>query len=175
MKSLLFALPVIALSTTAMAESAGMPPYTIDPGPHAGNWEATLTGTGRSDDDLDQNLMGVTASIGYYFSKNVLVGFKQRLLYTDPGDNSFFNGASVFQAAYQWDLARWQPYVGFNIGGQYGAQLTDDGVFGPEVGLKYFVNESTFVFGNIAYETSIIDDCCTEGTFPYSLGIGFNF
>ncbi|MGH8581067.1 MAG: hypothetical protein ACREVK_13455 [Gammaproteobacteria bacterium] len=175
MKSLLFALPVIALSTTAMAESAGMPPYTLDPGPHAGNWEATLAGTGFSNDDLDRNIMNVTGSIGYYFSKNVLLSFRQRLIYSDPGDNSLFNGASIFQAAYQWDLAKWQPYVGVNAGGAYGSQITDDGIFGVEGGLKYYVNESTFVFGNIAYETSIIQDCCSDGVFPYSLGIGFNF
>ncbi|MGH8593887.1 MAG: hypothetical protein ACREV3_08530, partial [Gammaproteobacteria bacterium] len=69
MKSLLFAFPVFALSTAAMAESAGMPPYTLDPGPHAGTWEATLTGTGQSDTEFDSPNFGVTGSIGHYFTK----------------------------------------------------------------------------------------------------------
>lgn len=174
MKGLFFALPVIALNTVAMAESAGMPPYTLDPGPHAGNWEATLTGSGQSDVDFDTNGIGVTGSLGYYFTKNVLLTFKQGVNYRDDEDTGFINGRSVLQAAYQWDLARWQPYLGVNVGGQYGPRLRDDGVFGPEAGIKYYVNESTFLFGNIAYETPI-GECCKDGTIPYALGIGFNF
>lgn len=174
MKSLLFALPVIALSTAAMAESGGMPPYTLDPGPHAGNWEATLSGAGQSDDDFNDADFGVIGSIGYYFSKNVLVTFKQGLTFSGQGSSDTFNARSVFQGAYQWDLGRWQPYLGLNLGGIYGANINDDGVVGPEAGLKYYVNESTFMFGNIAYET-LIDNCCTNGNIPYALGIGFNF
>ena len=84
------------------------------------------------------------------------------------------NGRSIFQAAYQWDLARWQPYLGLNLGGIYGAGIEDNGVWGPEGGLKYFVNESTFIFGSVSYEM-IIDSCCHDGVIPYSLGIGFDF
>lgn len=174
MKRLLFALPVIALSTTAMAESTGMPPYTLDFGPHAGNWEATLSGTGQSDNDFNDADFGVAGSIGYYFSKNIVVTFKQALNYSGVGPSDTFNARSVFQAAYQWDLGRWQPYLGLNLGGIYGAVVEDDGVVGPEAGLKYYVNESTFMFGNIAYE-SLIGSCCTDGNIPYSVGIGFNF
>ena len=46
MMKLFFALSGIAFSTVAMAQSTGMPPYTPDPGPVAGNWETTLSGTG---------------------------------------------------------------------------------------------------------------------------------
>jgi len=174
MKSLLFALPVIALSTTAMAESAGMPPYTLDPGPHAGNWEATLTGTGQSDDSFDSPNFGVTGSIGYYFSKNVLLAFRQGLQYDDAGGSTLVNGSSVFLGAYQWDFAKWQPYLGVDLGGLYGAGVKDDGIVGPEGGVKYFVNESTFIFGSIAYLVPI-SECCNDGVIPYSLGIGFDF
>ncbi|MGH8604348.1 MAG: hypothetical protein ACREXR_16695, partial [Gammaproteobacteria bacterium] len=162
MKSLLFAFPVIALSTAAMAESAGMPPYTLDPGPHAGNWEATLTGTGQSDDEFDSPNFGVAGSIGHYFTKNILLSFKQALQYDDVGDSSLINARSVFQAAYQWDFARWQPYLGVNLGGLYGAGVEDDGVWGPEGGLKFFVNESTFIFGSVSYEM-LMSQCCKDG------------
>ena len=66
------------------------------------------------------------------------------------------------------------PLVGLNVGAIYGAGIHDDAIFGPEVGLKYFVNESTFVYGNIAYEVPF-DECCKDGVVPYALGIGFNF
>jgi len=176
MMKLFFALSGIALSTVAMAQSTGMPPYTPDPGPVAGNWEATLSGTGDSDteDGFDNSDFGFAGSIGYYLTKNIPLTFKQGVSYGDVGDSNFLNGRSVFQAAYQWDLARWQPYLGLNLGGRYGARVEDDGVWGPEGGLKFFVNESTFVFGSISYEM-LISKCCTEGVIPYALGIGFDF
>ena len=61
-----------------------------------------------------------------------------------------------------------------NLGGIYGADVEDDGLVGPEVGVKYYVNESTFLFGNIAYEVPV-SECCNDGNVPYALGVGFNF
>ena len=174
MKSLLSVLSLVALSTAATAEPGDMPPYTLDPGPHAGNWEGTLTGTGQSDNEFDRSNFGVTGSVGHYFTKNFILTFKQGLQYGSKGDANLVNGRSVFQAAYQWDLARWQPYLGMNIGAVYGAGIKDDGVIGPEGGIKYFVNESTFLFGSIAYEARI-GHCCNDGTIPYALGVGFDF
>jgi len=151
-----------------------MPPYTLDPGPHPGNWETTITGTGQSDNEFDNSNFGFTGSIGRYLTKNFILTFKQGLQFGEVNDSSLVNGRSVMQAAYQWDFARWQPYLGMNLGAVYGAGIDDDGVVGPEGGIKYFVNESTFIFGNIAYEVPV-SDCCGDGSIPYSLGVGFNF
>jgi hypothetical protein len=175
MRKLLFALPWAALSAAAPAQESGnMPPYTYDPGPHAGNWESTLTGTGQSDDDFDNSNFGVTGSVGHYFTKNFIVTFKQGIQANETRDSTLVNGRSVVQAAYQWDFAKWQPYLGINVGGIYGAGIEDSAIVGPEGGLKYFVNESTFLFGSIAYEVPI-DECCKDGIVPYSVGIGFDF
>lgn len=155
-----------------------MPPYTADPGPNAGNWEATLTGTGQSDDEFNSSAFGVTGSLGRYLTENWLVTFKQGLTLDEEtalsGDSTLVNGRSVLQGAYQFDMAKWQPYIGMNVGYLYGASTDDEAVFGPEIGLKYFVNESTFMFGNIGYEVPF-DECCNNGTVPYSLGIGFTY
>lgn len=174
MKQFLFVLPLVALSAVAVAQSDGMPPYTHDPGPQAGNWEATLNGTGQSDDNFDSPNFGVAGSIGYYYTKNWIWTFKQGLFESDSGDSTLISARSVAQAAYQWDLAKWQPYLGINIGAVYGAGIDDRGIVGPEAGVKYFVNESTFVFANIAYEVPV-DECCKDGVIPYSVGIGFDF
>jgi len=174
MMKLYFALSGIALSTVAMAQSTGMPPYTPDPGPVAGNWEAILNGAGASDESFDRNIFAVNGSIGYYLTKNIPLTFRQGVNIANEGDSTVLGGRSVFQAAYQWDLARWQPYLALNLGGQYGATFEDDGVWGPEGGLKYFVNESTFIFGSVAYDM-LISSCCSDGTIPYSLGVGFDF
>lgn len=163
---------------SASAGTATMPPYTADPGPNAGNWEATLTGTGQSDDEFDSSAFGVTGSLGRYLTKNWLVTFKQGLTLDEQtdlsGDSTLVNGRSVLQGAYQFDMAKWQPYIGMNVGYVYGASTDDEAIFGPELGLKYFVNESTFMFGNIGYEVPF-DECCNNGSVPYSLGIGFTY
>lgn len=175
MRGLCIALSGIVLSAAAMADSTGTPPYTPDPGPRAHDWETTLTGSGASNTDFDNNNFGMTASIGYYLTKNIVLSFKQGVNYADVGDSSFVNGRSIFQAAYQWDFGIWQPYLGVNLGGVYGGGLEEsDGVFGPEGGLKVYVNESTFVFGAVSYEMGF-QSCCNDGIIPYSLGIGFNF
>ena len=174
MKNLLSILSLVATSTAAIAEPNSMPPYTPDPGPHAGNWESTLTGTGQSDHEFERSNFGITGSVGRYFTKNFVLTFKQGLQFGDTTKASLVNGRSIVQAAYQWDFARWQPYLGINLGAVYGAGVDDDGVVGPEGGIKYFVNESTFIFGSVAYE-SRITHCCNDGFVPYSVGIGFEF
>lgn len=174
MMKLFFALSGLALSTVAMAQSTGMPPYTPDPGPVAGNWETTLSGAGLSDDEFDNTAFAFAGSIGYYLTKNIPLTFRQTVTYGEVDNSGRVNGRSVFQAAYQWDLARWQPYLGLNLGGIYGPSFVDDGLWGPEGGLKYFVNESTFIFGSVSYEM-LISECCKDGIIPYSLGIGFDF
>ena len=175
MSRLLFALPLVAASAFAFAQSdEKMPPYTLDPGPHAGNWEATLTGTGQSDDEFEDSNFGLTGSLGRYYTENWLFTFKQGIQANDTGDSTLIGARSIVQGAYQWDFAKWQPYLGMNVGFLYGADINDEAVFGPEAGVKYFVNESTFIFGNISYEVPV-DECCNDGVVPYSVGIGFDF
>ena len=81
MMKLFFALSGIALSTVAMAQSTaqptGMPPYTPDPGPVAGNWEAIVNGAGLSNEDFGDTAFAFAGSLGYYLTKNIPLSFKQ--------------------------------------------------------------------------------------------------
>lgn len=174
MSKLRYVLPLVLFGGTAQADDNLAPPYTIDPGPHARDWEATLTGTGQSTDDFDDSSFGVTGSLGYYLTKNFVMTVKQGAQIASANDTTLGGGRTIVQAAWQWDFAKWQPYIGMNAGGVYGAAVRDEFVAGPEIGLKYYVNESTFMFGNIGYEVPV-DECCNNGVVPYSLGIGFNF
>lgn len=174
MRKLLLAASITTLCLTGAAQADDSAAYTADAGPRAGNWEATLTGSGQSDYKFKENSLGLSGSLGYFFTKNWLVSLKQSANANDTGDSTLLNGRSVLQAAYQFDLDRWQPYIGMNVGGYYGAGIEDDAAFGPEVGIKYYVNESTFLYGNMAYEVPF-DDCCKGGIVPYAVGVGFNF
>lgn len=174
MNKLFLIVTITALSIVATAHGEDSPPYRVDPGPRAGDWEATLTGSGQSSDEFSNNGLGLTGSLGYFYTKNWLFSLKQSVSSNDTGNSNLISGRSVLQAAYQFDLARWQPYIGMNVGAFYGAGIEDDASFGPEVGLKYYVNESTFLYGSMAYEVPI-DECCNGGIVPYALGVGFNF
>lgn len=92
----------------------------------------------------------------------------------DQGKATLVSARTIVQAAYQFDYGKWQPYLGLNFGGIYGAGVDSAALAGPEVGIKYYVNESTFLFGNMAYEVKL-DNCCDGGNVPQSVGIGFNF
>jgi hypothetical protein len=95
---------------------------------------------------------------------------KQSVATNGTGDNNLISGRSVFQAAYQLDLGKWQPYAGMNVGAFYGASVNDDASFGPEVGIKYYVNETTFLYGNMAYDVPFV---CADVKARLSAAIGF--
>ena len=77
-------------------------------------------------------------------------------------------------------MDRWQPFVGANIGYVYGDGVNDTGEAAPEAGVKYFVNSTTFIYGQIEYQfffdsSDDVDDAFDDGQFVYSLGIGFRW
>ena len=49
-------------------------------------------------------------------------------------------------------MGRWWPFVGGSLGYIYGDAVSDTWVAGPEAGVRYFVNETTFILGLVEYE-----------------------
>jgi hypothetical protein len=142
----------------------------------AGNWALTLSGTGANDQDFDGGSVGVNGSLGYFMSKEFEVGVRQTLTWTDTigsGGSAWTGDTRVF-ADYHFDMDRWQPYVGAFIGFVYGDVANDDWIAGPEVGVKYFVNSTTFIDLNGAYAFNL-EDGLDDGGFFYGLGIGFRW
>jgi outer membrane protein W len=99
-----------------------------------------------------------------------------------------WSGVTVAAADYHLDLGRFQPFVGVFGGYQYtnldrfSINLEDGSrskihdsswIAGPEVGLKYFVNGTTFVFARTAYNYWFADN--NNSSFTVDLGIGFRF
>lgn len=92
----------------------------------------------------------------------MIVTLKHSLQLNDTGPSTLVDGRTILQAAFQWDFGKWRPYAGMNVGGIYGAGVRDEALFGPELGVKYYVNESAFLFGNVACEVAV-DECCADG------------
>ncbi|MGB7159369.1 MAG: outer membrane beta-barrel protein [Tepidisphaeraceae bacterium] len=139
-----------------------------------GDWEVTLAGNGTSTDDFDNTVLSIGGSLGYFFNDNLEAGVRQTISFSDiEGSGSDFAGSTTGFVDYHFDLDRWQPFVGAFIGYAYGDGVEDDGVWGPEGGVKYFVNATTFIAATVQY--LIPFDSANDEAFAYSLAIGFKF
>ena len=140
----------------------------------AGNWALKLAGNGANDQDFDGGSVGISGDLGYFVSKEMEVGVRQGLTWTDAAGGSAWTGDTRIFLDYHFDMDRWQPYIGVFGGYIYGDVSEESWVGGPEVGVKYFVNSTTFIDVNAAYGFNL-NDGIDEGAFFYGLGIGFRW
>jgi len=147
----------------------------------AGDNTFNLTGNGLSDDDLDNILFGVELSLGHFFSDNLAGELRQGFNYLDlPGSDDDWSASTRGALDLYFGKDTIFPFIGVNLGYVYGDAVSDTFVTGPEGGLKWFVNDTTYIFGLIEYQfffdkSDEIDDVFEDGRFVYSLGIGFKF
>ena len=149
-------------------------------GPEAGSWELLLSGTGASDSDFDAGSFGFTADVGYYFNPALAVGGRQTLSFADTGESSWNGATSAFVDYHFFTDRRVRPFIGASLGYLYGDDTEETFIAGPEVGVKWYVKDETFIYGRAAYEFLFddpddADDAIDDGRFVYTLGVGFNF
>jgi hypothetical protein len=140
-----------------------------------GDWELTLAGSGVSDEDLDNTQLSAAGSLGYFLTDQFEVSIRQGITFLDIEDGgSDFAGRTAGAVDYHFDLDRWQPFVGVNVGYNYGDGVDDNFFGGPEGGVKYFVNNTTFIFGQVSYQF-IFESSDEDDFWVYLLGIGFRW
>jgi hypothetical protein len=145
-------------------------------------WEFRLSGSGSNDTDFAAGGFNVDATLGYHFTDQLELVGRQSFGYSDFGDSSW-SGGTRLGGYYNFNFDEDQkivPYAGVNLGYIYGDAVADTFVAGPEAGLKWFVNDTTFVYGSVSYEfffdkANDIDSNFSDGQFVYGLGIGFKF
>jgi len=149
-----------------------------------GNWELTLGGTGTNGPDFDGVSFGVNGSLGYFLTDQLELSVRQTVNYSDFGNSgsggSAWDGSTRIAADFHFDLDRWQPFVGVNIGYVYGDNVKDTWEAAPEAGVKYFVNSTTFIYLAAEYQFFFkkgdkASDAFSDGSFVYTLGIGFKW
>jgi len=145
-----------------------------------GDWELSLSGQAAHGPDLNGVSAAAQGNLGYFLTDQFEVGLRQSISYTDIGVGSALNGSTTVAVDYNFDIGRFVPYIGANIGYVYGDAVSDSWQAGPEGGVKYFVNNTTFVFVSVQYEfffdqNSDAGDAFSDGQFLYGLGIGFRF
>jgi len=164
LRKFLFLVPVVALLALPAASQAQF---------EAGNWTLELSGSGSNDQDFDGGEAGVDGELGYMVSKEVQVGIRQGANWSDFGGSNW-NGDTRAFGDYHFDMDRWQPYVGGFIGFVYGDFTDDTWIAGPEVGVKYFVNATTYIDVSAAYAFNL-EESIDEGSYIYGLGLGFRW
>lgn len=163
---------VSSMSSTASAQSSSV----------ERQWELLLGGSGASENDFDGGGFNVNAQVGYYFTDQLQLNLRQGFGYSDYGDSSW-QAATRVGFDYHFDYnqdQRFIPYIGVVGGYLYGDGVSDTFVAGPEAGLKAYVNETTFIYGSVAYEflfddAGDADSSFDDGQFVYGLGIGFRW
>ena len=143
----------------------------------AGDLELTLGGSGAASKALTTNSESINGSLGYFLSKDLEVSIRQSASYSKINHGGdLFSGSTRAALDYHFDLGNFKPFVGGNIGYAYGTHgFTDTFEGGPEAGVKYFLNSTTFIFGEIEYQVFFRHGhgaSFDKGSFVYSLGLG---
>ncbi len=143
----------------------------------AGDFTLTLIGGGSSDNDFDSSTSYIQLGLGHYITDQFAVNLRQDLGFIDIGDSNFYNASTRVGGQYVWAVNQFAPYFGANIGVVYGDVLKNQFIAGPNLGTKFFVNETTFINLGIEYQflfrnTSGAQDGFKDGRFVYELGMG---
>lgn len=161
--------------TSASHPQRDVPPYTAEIGPRKGDWEGFIGGSGTSNGEFNDNQIGVFGSIGYYVLEFMPVSLRQSYLTTFGSRvNDQHRFATTGAVDFQAPLGRFQPFLGGFAGYGYGDQ--NSALAGPEGGIKFYVNESTFIQGLMQY--GFLFDKTFDwdnGRAVYTIGVGWNF
>lgn len=155
-------------------------PITASANFQVGDKEVTLSGSGSSDNDLDYTTFAADFGFGYFYSEHFEAVLRQNVAVADTPGDSDWNGSTRIGADFNFDLQNWRPFVGATIGYLYGDSVNESFIAGPEVGVKTFVNDTTFVLASVGYDfifddADEADDAFSDGRFIYNLGLGFRW
>ncbi|MCB2055293.1 MAG: OmpA family protein [Geminicoccaceae bacterium] len=124
-------------------------------------------------DQHDNQFAGGEISIGTRLTENVSLSIDQSGFYAFRADDEGWGGRTVAGVDFQtsWML---KPFIGANVGYQYGAGVEDGIIYGPEIGLKFDAGENAFYYLKAAYDFHV-DEEWNEGTGLGSAGFGWRF
>lgn len=149
--------------------------------PVAGDQEVTLSGAGSSDKDFDTTVFALQGSWGQYLSDASLWGVRQTINARDQeGESVKFDGSTRVFYDYHFGHGNTRPFIGVSLGALYGDKVDDTFIAGPEIGIKHWVHENTFITALMEYQFlfksgSDAEARFDDGAFFYSVGVGYNF
>ncbi len=142
------------------------------------NFELRLDGFAQTGVNLDSTDISLSGSLGYFFTDQFEAGVRQTARYTDFRGSNLNGSTAVFINYHFGEVGgEWQPFIGGSLGYNYGDSVNETFFAGPEGGVKYFVSEDWFVFGQVEYQFFFedgdeADDALDDGSFLFRLGLG---
>lgn len=163
------ALSVVMVGAVAHAQEA--------PEFQKGDRTFALSGSGSSDKDFDTSSTSIQLGLGWFVSDNVAAGVRQGISFADVSGSDAWNGSTRFGLDYFLNVGRCKPFVGVNLGYLYGDTVKEQFIAGPNVGVRHFVNDTTFINLVVEYQFLFEDadeaeDSYDDGRFVYALGMG---
>jgi hypothetical protein len=137
----------------------------------------TLSGGGTSDNDFDSNTASIQLGLGQFLNDFLAAGVRQDLSVANLSDSNDWNASTRLGLDYYPVTGRTAPYVGANVGYVYGDAIRNQFIAGPNVGVRHFINDTTFLTLGVEYQVLFKDsdeaqDTYKDGRFVYELGMG---
>lgn len=147
---------------------------------NTGDWEFILGGSGSSDKDFDATTLSFQANVGYFFTDNVELIIRQGISVADLTDESSWGASTRLGLDYNFNVNNLKPFLGVNIGYLYGDDVVETFIAGPEAGIKYFLNSTTFINVQAEYQflfenADDADDQFDDGRYVYTIGMGIKW
>ncbi|MCF7975445.1 MAG: hypothetical protein K9N55_16630 [Phycisphaerae bacterium] len=145
-----------------------------------GDHTFTLGGGGNSDKKFDNTVLSFNLGLSEFITNETAVAVRQELNFADVSSDQTFSGSTRFALDYHFNAGKCRPFVGANIGYLYGDNVKEQFIAGPEVGVKQFLNPSTFIYVNAEYQvlfkdTDQANNSLDDGRFVYSIGMGIRW
>ncbi len=143
-----------------------------------GDWELRLSGFAENDVNFDGVIASVNATGGYFFTDQFEAGVRQSFVYSDIAGSNLSGQTNIFiNYHFGGEDSALQPFIGASVGYQYGDAVPDLFLGGPEAGIKYFFDESWFLFAEVQYlfyfeDVDAADESFDDGEFNWGLGLG---
>jgi hypothetical protein len=160
----------VAPAPVAVVLEAGPPPaprWAHDFGGWYGYNLQETNGGGKSD------LAGLQSRTEYLATPNLPLSLELGGFHAFNSEDDGFGARSVIGVNLQGDLGTTvHPYIGANFGGVLGKGVQDGLVAGPEVGLKFDLSDTWFLYAKAAYDYQFRNDL-DEGIVNGGLGFGW--
>lgn len=169
--------PAFALDVAPQTESAGMSNGSDDD--TFDRWELTLGPAIVSASNANSGALGAHFGLGYFLTPAFEISLRETVFYA-----SFPNGTnwmSLTRGAldYQFNLDRWHPFIGPELGYGVGVHNTSSFEFGGEAGIKYDLTQNIFLTGMVEYQDFLrrrsFSGGIRENALIFYAGIGFRW
>lgn len=129
-----------------------------------------------TDSDKTSHLVGPQLTAEYAVTPNITIGADvagYNTLDTSADDGNGLRASGLL--GYQWNLGSLHPHIGAHAGYITGKGVQDGFLTGPNIGVKYDLSRSVYLFTKAAYDIIPWRNSVDQGIVNGSVGAGLRF